>query len=237
VCADGVEEATSDTFERAAGEDSDIGVWITPGPWPDMADEQRVVDGRGELFDRTERLASTELVAVVKNRPPQCGADITWKCLGDAAQAADVRIAGPSETDPTRLLIRAALLGGFLGRTDYAINDLDEQPDAGPWLAAADAGLDRGRRFGATSLNDFLVQQGAADVFITTRADAARATGAQVVTPAPVARVDAVAGIAGGRVPEGAADALRAAGWGAPPGNQEDDGLPSPGVLLGLREL
>jgi hypothetical protein len=217
--------------------------WATAGPWPQIVDEARKASSRFALFTSRKVVASTELVAVVRTMPAACaGKPVTWLCLGDAAgqTAAGTRpaVSAPSRSTSTRLLLRAALIAGKLGRTDYASNDLDLDPDATNWIAAAERGIEAGRGRGAPTLADFNLVPGA-DVFVTTAADAkAAGRGLQVVKPTPLVRVDAVVGrIAdGGTDPQTIGERLRAQGW-VPPSATGDDGLPSPGVLLALRDI
>lgn len=211
-------------------------IWIAAGPWGSIADEAVAGD---PLFDDSLVVASTPLVAVVRRVPPQCGEAVTWRCLGDAAADSSVRISTIGSDRSVRLLVRAAFVTGYLDRSDYASNDFVDDPALANWLAEVERGLQRGRSFGATSLSDFLVKPGTADVFITTGAEAGAlaASGVEVATPTPAVRVEAVAAIRDGRVPRGIADAFAEAGWQVPPESTGDDGLPSPGVLLALREV
>lgn len=240
VCADGREEEVGAVFDRIVGGEAAPDIWLTAGPWPEIAAAARAVTGGSTRppFRSGEVIASTRLVVVVKREPPQCAGAITWRCLGDAAQDDGVRIAAPSPATGVRLLIRAAFLTGYLDRSNYATNDFTDDPAAADWLAAVDRGIRRGRSFGATSLTDFLVKPGSADVFITTAAEVGQraSSSATEVVPTPVVRVDATIGAGDVRIPGELAEALRDAGWQVPPEAGVDDGLPSPGVLLALRE-
>jgi hypothetical protein len=237
--------AVADQLIAVAGpRDAPIAEWATAGPWPQIVDEARSAASRPKLFSSNEAVASTELVAVIRQMPPQCsGKPVTWLCIGDAAgqtgatAGARPAVAAPSRSSSTRLLLRAALVGAKLGRTDYASNDLTLDADALNWIAAAERGIEAGRGRGAPTLTDFNVVP-AADVFITTAADAQAAAGKgfQVVRPTPVVRVDAVVGHIGdgGADPKAIGDRLRGAGWQAP-SKAPNNGLPSPGVLVALR--
>ena len=231
------ESAIGSTADELTANDAEAITWVTPGPWPQMIDESRRASSLEPLFDDVRPIASTELVAVVLRKPSQC-AEITWRCLGDAA--AGGRVSAASASTGTRLLIRAALLGGFIGRTDYAINDLDEVAGARDWIEAAERGIEQARRRQAGSLQAFLAARGAAaDVFITTAAEARGfSDSSQPVTPTPLAVVIATAGTSGRFDAGDAADAFEDAGWATDPASiQKDSGLPSPGVLLALREV
>ena len=230
--------ATADRLiaaENAAG--ADVRTWVTVGPWPQMVDEARVSNGKRAVFaSRGRTLASTELVAVVARKPASCTGDVTWRCLGDAI-VAGARVAAPARGSGARLLATAAFAGGKLGRSNYASNDISDDPEAADWLTAVDQGIERSRGFGATSLADFLVKQGSADVFVTTRADAitSAAPESMLTTPTPLVRAAAAFGAAGEVEIGDLIDRLQLFNGQAPP--QPAAGLPSPGVLLALREV
>jgi hypothetical protein len=230
------EGATADALIEAAGaEDGDLRAWLTVGPWPQMVDDARRSAGKPRLFSDVRTLASTELVAVVRRKPDQCTGEVTWRCLGDAA-VAGARVAAPPRGTGIRLLATAAFAGAYLGRSDYASNDITDDPAAADWLAAVDRGIEDARQF-ASTLDDALVKQGAVDVFVTTLADAtAGATPpGQVTVAQPVVRATAYLGTAGRFDADEVADRLQLFHWRSPP--QPPAGLPSPGVLLALREV
>lgn len=216
--------------------EADVSAWLAPGPWAAMVEEQRAQD---ELFDDTERLAHTNLVAVVRKGQtiPGCATPVTWTCVGDAAQDRNFRIGGDPSGQASGLFVRAAALGGLLG-PDYATNDIEGEPQG--WLANLDDRLAAAPGFGAPSLQQFLVITGSVRAYLTSAASAAQnnaQAAADVVVPEPVARMEAtLAMVEGASVDRRRlAGALTEAGWEAGPG-KGDDGLPSPGVLLALRE-
>ena len=229
---------------RSAAE-AGVAVWIAPGPWSQMVDAAR--SSRPPLFGRPDVIASTPLVVVTKKSQPlaTCAGGVTWKCLGDAAQDPNVRLAADADATPSGLFIRAAALGGFLGSSDYPINDLDEVPDASGWFANVDRTLDRAVGFGATSVGKFVITPATAQAYVTTASAAGVAANRPELTvtaPTPAAVVGvSVARVGGSSSSKGDVDldalreALVAAGWKAEPPAQ-DDGLPSPGVLVALRE-
>lgn len=234
-------EPASETADRLAGvatrAEADVVAWLAPGPWAAMVDEQR---RQAPLFDRSEVLGTTNLVAVIRKGQPitGCESEVTWRCLGDAAQDPAFRIAGAPPDEAYGLFVRAAALGGLLG-PDYFINDVEDE--ALGWLSNLNDRLAAAPRFGATSLQQFLVIPGSARAYLTSAASSAQLdakASADVATPAPVATVGAtLVTVKGASVDRKAlATALAAAGWEAGPVSG-DDGLPSPGVLLALREL
>lgn len=229
---------------RDAGE-ADLAGWVAPGPWAAMVDEGRALKSRRPLFsDDAETLATTTLVAVIRaDEVPAGCAQVTWRCLGDAAQDPKFRIGADRLSTPAGLFVRAASLGGFLGTADYATNDLDETPGARPWFDNLNDRLAAAANFGAGDLNGFVLIQGSAQVYLTT---AAAATGLQgdtgflIEAPGEIVRVVAAftpAAGGGGRIDARAVSkALADAGWDEAKSGAESEGLPSPGVLLALLE-
>ena len=239
-----VEPATK-TFERLvearSAADAGVADWVAPGPWAEMVDAAR--GSKPPLFEPSEAVARSPLVVVTRDAQPiaACAGGVTWRCLGDAAQDPASRLAADSDATASGLLARAATLGGFLGTTDYATNDLDEVPDASSWIDNVDRVLDRAGSFGAGSLDRFLTTPGSAQGFITVAASTAAAAQREdiaIVAPTPAAAVQVMrARTRGGRdlVDEDDLDeALRQSGWDVQPA-AGDDGLPSPGVLVALR--
>jgi hypothetical protein len=228
---------------RSAGEAAIAG-WLAPGPWPAMVDDARARASRAKLFaSKGTGLAAAPIVAVARKGqlPAACTAEVTWKCLGDAAAQTSFGVGGDTPDTSGGLFLRAAALSGFFGNPDWATNDLQDNAEAQTWIANLDARLAAAPGFGARSLDDFLVKPGTVKVFLTGGAAAARIGGNvsfEVRTPLPVATVAVsyTAAARGGRQIEVAPveAALRTAGWKVQR-NAKTEGLPSPGVLLALR--
>ena len=225
-------------------EDSAIAGWVAPGPWPAMVDDARSRASRPKLFAaKGEPLADAPIVAVLRKDqiPAGCAPEVTWRCLGDAAQQPSFRIGGDPPTTSSGLFLRAAAVSGFFGRTDWAVNDLDEQPEARTWLDNLNQRLAQAPGFGAGSLESFRLQRGSASVYVSGGAAANNQGGNvdfEVRTPAPAVTI-AVAYTPAARNGRDLdvgplRDPLRAAGWQVRP-NAKTEGLPSPGVLLALR--
>lgn len=233
--------ATTDRLIAARGPaEADLVAWLAPGPWAEMVDEARKLANREAVFAHHEPLARTPLVAVAKRDrlPPACAPGASWKCIADAVnQDQRFLIAADSPDAPPGLFVRAAVLTGVFGDANYASNDLDQAQDL---LANLDVRIGQARARNATDLQRFLIQAPDVAVYLTTGATARRPPPtAVVVTPEPTASVDAVLARTG-PLPRGFDKAqvtrsLRSAGWEAGQG-KGDDGLPSPGVLLALRE-
>jgi hypothetical protein len=230
---------TADRLLKARdANEAGVAVWLAPGPWADMVDAGRA--GQARLFAKRTVLARTPLVAVLRKGelPSGCVAPVTWKCLGDAAQAPTFRI-GADQSPATSGFLRAAAVAGFLGASTYATNDLDGA--AADWLANLDRRLAAAPGFGAPSVAQFLINQGSAQAFLTTEA-AARAANAPPSTvgaPQPLAAIGAVLArtkLSSRPIDEAAVTkALGDAHWQPGPA-PSSEGLPSPGVLLAMRE-
>ncbi|HUP84259.1 MAG TPA: hypothetical protein VM143_01205 [Acidimicrobiales bacterium] len=243
-----VVEPAVDTADRliAARNAGDAGVagWLAPGPWPAMVDDARTRTSRARLFaSKGTGLAAAPIVAVARRGqlPAACTAEVTWKCLGDAAAQTSYGIGGDRPDTSGGLLLRAAALSGFFGNAEWATNDLEDNADAQTWIANLDARLAAAPGFGAPSLDDFLVKPGTVKVFVTVGAAAAGIGGnvsfeVRTPTPAATVAVSYTASARGGRQIdlEPVDTALRAAGWKVQR-NAQTEGLPSPGVLLALQ--
>jgi hypothetical protein len=228
---------------RSAAE-ADVAGWLAPGPWPAMVDDARTRSSKSALIAKSATgLASAPLVAVIRKPSAHsaCTADVTWKCLGDAAQPTTFRIGADAPTTSSGLFIRAAAVSGFFGSTNWAINDLDEQPEARGWLDNLNQRLAQAPGFGAGSLESFRLQRGSAAVYLSGGAAANSQSGnvdfdVRIPTPAVTVAVTFTPAERGARdVDTGPLrDPLRAAGWKVQSG-AKTEGLPSPGVLLALR--
>ena len=244
---------TADRLIAARGfADAGIAGWLAPGPWPAMVDDDRARASKARLFASKGRgLAEAPLVVVSRkgqNPPVPAGCDpaaITWRCLGDAAQQPALRIGADPTSSSSRLFLRAAALNGLFGASDWVSNDLDAPPEGVPdplsWLGNLDRRFSEAAGFGARSLDSFVLQQGSASHFLTTGAEARRAPSDRfdTRTPTPAARIAATytAAAQGGTQINGdeVATKLAEAGWTVKP-DAKTEGLPSPGVLLALRE-
>lgn len=243
-------EPAAETAERLLGaataQAGGVGAWVVASPWPQMVDDARALASRAPLFaEQREALATTPMVAVARRgQLPAACTTPSWRCLGDAAQDPAFRIGADGRSTTFGLFARAAALGGFFGNTDYATNDLDEQPEARTWIDNLERRLAAAPGFGARNLDGFVLQQGSASVYLTSGAAAARlADNPQFEVSSPQEPVTVVAVIASpargaSRVDgEQLRDALEGAGWSRVSGDATTTGLPSPGVLLALSEV
>jgi hypothetical protein len=241
---------TADRLIKARGfGDADVAGWLAPGPWAAMVNEGRRLGSKAVLFNSKGRnLADTPLVAVSRKGQVLPGCDpaaVTWRCIGDASQQPATRIGADPPSSSSRLFLRAAALDGLFGNATWATNDLDAPPEGTPdpntWLGNLDQRLGQAPGFGAPTLGDFVVKPGSVTVFLTTGAAAtgAPASSFDARTPTPAVKIAATytAAAQGGHQidTDRAAKALATAGWTVQSG-AKNEGLPSPGVLLALRE-
>ena len=194
----------------------------------------------------------------------QCLGDgpVEWKCVGDAA-GAGFRLSGPASGEATAILHYGALAGSYLGTIDYGTNDLTGE--AVQWLHVVEQQISATRSGQATSLAKFLVAPAVAEAFLTTEAEWAKATfgaanvsafGAFVLAPAATADLHLGLRSGSGRAErlaelfedDPALELVRQQGWRVPGRPsiagvvpdlklQDTNGLPSAGVLQGLREV
>lgn len=238
----GTVEDAGTTADRLVADDPDVDVWIAPDPWPDLVEVRRQQEGRPRRLGAPRAVASTRLALVAWKDVLACGAEPSWKCVGDAVPKG-IR---PGHPDPTRddiglLVIGQAAVSFFGGRTELSSTTELEDPAFDEWFARLEGAVPE---FPSNPLTRMLTQgRSLFDVVGTTEA-AAEATLAgaagrervELLYPAPMARAVAlVAPFGGVEIPESlrsdAAAALRAAGWS---GDTGASGLPDAGFLAAL---
>ena len=233
-------EPAATTADRLVGarnaDEANIDTWLTSGPWPAMVDEARSLRSLPPLFEEQEVLATTPLVALVKKgkTPAPCATGMTWKCIGEAAQDPVNRLGIEESTRTTGLLVRAGLLVGVFGNADFGSNDF---PDAQGTLDAFSARNRDAISRGATDLQRFLISAPDVPLYLTTRAASVASPAVDLSVIAPTINAQATVASTDGDADldrEQVVEALEAAGW--VPGRGGAAGLPSPGVLLALRE-
>ncbi len=237
-------------------EDAGIDGWLAPGPWGAIVDAARGTSAEALFADPGAALARSPFVlAVWKTRRAALGcpdaADLA--CVGDAVRTRGFRLGAAADDHAEGLLADAALAAAHAKNPNFATNDLTET-DLADWLTVVDASVDRvGRNPGGRSITELLTfGTAAADAYLAPEAvvapqlaNAARRNELDVVTGIPRSFAEVVVsprvGDRGERLAklvrsDRVRDALRANGWQAPPSG-ENDGLPSAGVLLALRNL
>ena len=227
--------------------------WLSAGPWPQLVDEERGRRNLNALFDSTEALAGTSLVAVVDTQKLSqlpCASDPTWACLAGAAtgagQATRLRLGMPSPTaEAAGTLVIAATVGSAVGESEYSLLDFEGLPPEALAIGTANA-VEAAARSGGNSAELFFGGSGGAflDAWAGTAAElastlesAVRRSALTVVEPNPRAVVTATLGVTRDVEIEDLADALREGGWDQPAPDAASDGLPSPGVLVALSEV
>jgi hypothetical protein len=265
------------TAAALAGEDPPgVDAWLTTSPWPAIVAEDRELAGSPPVLGRpSSTLARSPATAVMRRDRAEaaaaaCGGDVTWACVGGAADEPWTELGGsptwgtvkPGLPDPDRsdgLVVLSQAAASRLGRTDFAANDFDDDPEFGPWFdqlvgAAKDAG-----RGTPSPLDRFLVANASFGAVGALEAEAvpaqrraANGGDLAVIYPEPVVTADVVLVPAAGREAAEVVDrvgrapllaALGDAGWRVPgrdgpagPALPAGSGLPAPGVLAALRE-
>lgn len=217
--------------------------------------------------DLGEPLARSPLLLVVRSGSAgvgqRClGGAVEWRCIGDAA-GDGFRLSGPRDDQASAILSYGGFAAGYLGTSDFGTNDITGE--AFQWLNATARRISTTRSGGATSLAALLAAPAFAEGFLTTEAEWARTSfGAANVAAfapavlAPAATADLHLGVrrgaeAGDRLAERFADdpaleLIRQQGWRVPGRTPiagvvpdlklpDGNGLPSAGVLQGLREV
>lgn len=235
-----VSEEAAITAERLAKDAAvDFDVWVVEEPWPGMVDDARTRAGLEPLFAHAKPpVARSPLVAV----GPSSLKDCNWRCLGDRAPK-DLRVGSRRLTTGVGTLELGAAAAGYLGRSDFASNDLDTTFDAwiGGFAGAVQVSNDPViRLLQSPAFFDVALSYEADATLLLHQATADRKAGLDLLYPAPVAYVDvAVVDIGGalatraGDVPSSLATALLQQGWQAPAATP--NGLPRAGVLVALR--
>ena len=280
-----VEPAGVTANRLASAQAGEVGLdgWLVAGPWPDIVEGARQRAGLEPVL-RTGPVAARSPVvltawpdraALLRQRCPQ--GQVTWRCLGDVAGQPWGALGGPAVWGQVKpghahpgeqalgLTTVAAATVSFLGRSDLARVDVEENDAYRAWLTRLERSVPTFRPSAGTPLADMVLKGPAAfDVVGTVEAEAgpllattARPDKPQVIYPSPVTTADVVLGTVprepGRRLTEvlgsGAARAaLAEAGWRVPderraagvlttPPLPPQSGLPDPGVLDTLRQL
>lgn len=234
ACRDGTVEDAATTIDRLVSGDDDIDVWLTLEPMPAMVDLLREQAGREPLFQESpERVAATVLGEV---GAPECD----WRCIGEG----DARLGAPDPDSATGLLIAGAATVGFFGTDAVATNDFT--PEFDRFLER----FQRPTRVDDDPVRTRLLSRAFFDVALDlaapaeqelAEANAATRGDLKVTYPDPVAIAFAVVAVASGSTDGGlaepAGEALVAGPWVDPDELANDrSNLPSPGVLVALRE-
>lgn len=237
-----VEDAatTADKLQKADASDV-LDIWAVPQPWPGIVDDARTRAGLTPLFgDAFTVVGSSRLVAV--GDPSLDGCD--WKCLGERGADGLTFGSRPLASSGLGVLTVGAAAAGWFGGPSFATNDFDPAFDR--WLA----GFVGATEETAHPVTQLLQSRAFFDVALSFEAEAGRALeqasadrtqGLALLRPAPAATLDAVVVTAptasateSSNLAASLQQALAAAGWSH--SATGPNGLPSPGVLIALRD-
>jgi hypothetical protein len=226
--------------------------WIVTAPWPAMVDDTRQRAGAPALFTASAPVASSKLglvgaaarLAVVQK---SCGTDPGWKCLGLANGGAWTAIGGELLWRDVALRHRpvdaasglstfASAVAGWLGRTDFTQNDLDD-PALRAWATRVETFVGSDPAASPIEQLRLIPVDLVATVVAEVRPDDATSRGLAVAYPSPMTRVDVVLArsTSDGRLDRVASTAvanLRATGWTAPA--PDPSGLPGTATMVAL---
>lgn len=262
-------ETAAALIDGAAAPAGEADLWLVPRPWAEAVSElaeSRALDHlNGYLEDHQEAVARSPVVVVAWQERAEaltegaCGGDLTWLCLGEAADRGWADVGGEADwgrvraglADPAStagLVVLGTAAAAYLEDSDYHTNDIGS--DLVRWLRRFDLGESN---VGSDPVSDLRTRgPGHLAVLGTVEASAREATGwegIQVRTLAPLSTVDLVivplteeaAGAADSLAEDGdLLDAVAAAGWRVPgrdlaPGLDPELELPDgPGVPAGV---
>lgn len=272
---------TASGFDPTAAK---IDAWLVPQPWPAMVEEaRRAASEPAALGDPSAVLGRSPVVLVGWNdrlaalQKSCAGGTVDWKCIGAVAGKPWTDAGGqptwgavkpgfgPFDVNATGLFVFAQATGQFLGRPDYARNDLDD-PAYAAWATqlvqavptftpSAGTAVDQMLFSGPSSFDVAGSLEALAAAPVTTGRYKDQLT---ILYPATAASADVVLAPVRGSEPGGrvkqllesnaGAQALAQSGWrvdGQPsgPGVRSDqplpasgNGLPRAGVLEAVRE-
>ena len=249
-----VAEPAGTTADRllAARKAADLGAeaWIVPAAWARLVVAERDRLDLEPIFEVAEEpIASSPVVLAAWTEQAdelgvRCDRPVDWRCLADehgrTVLRSRIRVGLPSIDSATGLVVAAAQAGALLGRSEFAANDFDLDPqfrqragvlasgqDPDPLAAMRTQGPGKFTAVGAlaSDVRNLASTYGTIAVFEDRE---------------PVVRADVVALVpAGGELDGRWRDALRsaltAAGWNPPAGGP--DGLPAGSVLAAVRTL
>ncbi len=245
------------------GDDPQVGLWLTPSPWPAIVADTLDREGRpAVLAEPGDPVAATGLVAVAPTDRlnvllAACGGALTGSCLAQNAIARWVDLPGgtsawgpvrPGLADPLTstagLVALQSVVASLVGRDDFARNDIETDAvlTAIEGLAAVESNLTSA---GSPLQLLLTIGPGTYDVVIDLGAVARPAVQASSRRDSLTvqAESDLVVGVVavtpiGGRSPIAAVDlaaALRAAGW-DDAASGDSGGTLNPGVYVALQD-
>lgn len=250
---------TADTLaELPAGADPGFDAWLVDGPWAAMVADDRSFGGvRGEVLAEPSAVLarSPGLIAVQRSRQADlagmCGETVTWRCVGEHADALRVGISTPNRGDGLVTLSQAT--SSYFDTTTYSAVDFEE-PGFSAWFDALTS-LSRRTTMGARSaLATAVGQAGTFGVVGALESQASTLLRGRddwtTIYPEPMSTADVQLVPRTGLDADDLLDRLDAAsliealgdqGWRPAPGTgdpalPDTAGLPSAGVLNALRD-
>ena len=254
------------TPDQAEGFDA----WVVPQPWPQIVAEARQREGLAPLGGTPSQvLARSPLVMVAWSEravvlEDECGGELHWSCVGDAAGLPWADVGGQAAWGPVKpghaapstavgLLVMGAAVADFLGTADYSAGDLTTD-EFRAWFTQLERAVPNfGSAAGSPLQQQLAVGVSAFDIVGTTEAEAvplleraaARRGSLTLYYPDDVVTADVVAlplsrdGDLGG-LDNAMTTALQQTGWRPAAGTgtptiPAESGTPSAGVLQALR--
>jgi hypothetical protein len=173
----------------------DFDAWLAPGPWSQMVDVQRRVNGLRPVFETPSApIGRSPLVLVVRadrapvlEATPACNATVDWRCVGAVAGQPWTDLPGgqeawgtvkPAHGDPatsaTALLVLSQATSEFLGTADYSRADLENNDEYLDWLSGIERSIPKLPPTAASPFAEMLQQLPTAtyDIVGTTEAEA-----------------------------------------------------------------
>lgn len=140
-----------------------VDLWLTAAPWPSVLESARTREGRSPLFRANPSLlAQSPLVLVAfadraKVMRDHCGGKLSWKCVGDAANAPGgwaaiggrdtwgrVKVGtGALNQDATSVAVLGEATRSYFAKTSLSRDDLDLNDRYGDWLTGLVRNIER----------------------------------------------------------------------------------------------
>jgi hypothetical protein len=234
-------ESPGDTLDRLLAErDPEPFLWVTADVWLEILEVESARISRANPAGATQGpLVVASLMLAATRAREDCDA-LTWACLADQADTDPGLRIGIDRPDTTiGLLTRGELVAGFLGRSDFATNDLDSSTFRSWSSRLGDRMVKPGRE---DAFRRMATQQGGMDVAPVSEVDWSKADRPryEAQSPADSTRLVSVVAVPVGGAGGGAAglsEALEASGWRPTSGDAAagQSAPVSPGVLQQLR--
>jgi hypothetical protein len=227
------------TLDELAQADSTTAMWLTMAPLPEMVNTLRESRAADPIVWTSSTLATSPLSVVVLNDSSAtlvtaCGDPVDLTCLADQS-ALSPTFAG---LDSASGMLGVAAAAAAFGGDALDLND----PQFTVWARRL-VGAGATQLSGGTAVQTIQTRQ-TFDVAVGAEAELAEAQRPKfdVLLPAQPAQLDVVLAVpegidAGDRLARVARESLAGAGWQPPRPADAATGLPSPGVILAVRDI